>query len=265
LKLLTVFTDALETIIFCYSKTHMAKKPKPTPIQAVPLEVLDEMLVSANKVTPIGKEPDLPIKNPAASERGMKSLNHANRIYSRIRNLSDEAPLAAGNRTPLRLNKIHSSEAILYSLADKQMPSISRLLFFLATLMAFSSYAFTSPQATSSNQLVLAGSTDGFTAQLGNFSRGKVDPSSLKLTVGGTDVTQATKITPSSSIFDGFDFEYTPYQLLKAQAGLEGKLEGKTLDGKVFSSSSSVDVVAGFASPPLMVYAAPDSCSATKF
>jgi hypothetical protein len=40
------------------------------------------------------------IKNPAASERGMKSLNHANYVYSRIRNLTDAVPLAAGNQTP---------------------------------------------------------------------------------------------------------------------------------------------------------------------
>jgi hypothetical protein len=33
----------------------------------------------------------------------MKNLNHANYVYSRIRNLTNEAPQAAGNRTPSRL------------------------------------------------------------------------------------------------------------------------------------------------------------------
>jgi hypothetical protein len=46
------------------------------------------------------------IKNPAASERGMKNLNRATYVYSRIRNLTDEAPLAAGNQTLSRLRDL---------------------------------------------------------------------------------------------------------------------------------------------------------------
>jgi hypothetical protein len=51
---------------------------------------------------------------------------------------------------------------------------------------------------------------------------------------------------------------FPPYQLLKAQAGLEVKLEGKTLDGKPFSSSSSVDVVAKVKAPIVRLMVADD-------
>ncbi len=79
----------------------------------------------------------------------------------------------------------------------------------------------------------------GFTTSLGNFSGAKIDPSSIKLKMGSLDVTSTTEIKPSSSIYDGFDFTVTLKEPLKAQAGLEVRLEVKTLDGKVIDSRVS--------------------------
>ncbi len=115
------------------------------------------------------------------------------------------------------------------------------------------------PQATTGNLLLVSSNLHGFTTSLGNFSGAKIDPSSLKLKMGSLDVTSVTEIKPSSSIYDGFDFTVTLKEPLKAQVGLEVRLEGKTLDGKVVDSRVGVDVVAGFTSPPLMIYTAPDS------
>jgi hypothetical protein len=57
--------------------------------------------------------------------------------------------------------------------------------------------------------------------------------------MGSTDVTSITEIKPSSSIYDGFDFTVSLKEPLKAQVGLEVRLEGKTLDGKVIESRVS--------------------------
>jgi hypothetical protein len=102
------------------------------------------------------------------------------------------------------------------------------------------------PQATTTNLLLVSSNLHGFTTSLGNFSGAKINPSSIKLKMGSTDVTSITEIKPSSSIYDGFDFTVTLKEPLKAQVGLEVRLEGKTLDGKVIDSRVGVDVVAGF-------------------
>ncbi len=104
---------------------------------------------------------------------------------------------------------------------------------------------------TTTNPLLISSNTNGFSASLGNFSGSKVNPSSIKISVGGKDVTDTMKMAASSTFYDGFDFNVTLKEPLKAQAGLEVKLEGRTLDGKVFESRVGVDIVAKITPYPI--------------
>jgi hypothetical protein len=104
----------------------------------------------------------------------------------------------------------------------------------------------------------------GFTTSLGNFSGAKINPSSIKLKVGSTDVTSTTEIKPSSSIYDGFDFTVNLKEPLKAQVGLEVRLEGKTLDGKVIESKTTLGVIPRIQAPNIIPIIVPDDIPLSK-
>jgi hypothetical protein len=101
------------------------------------------------------------------------------------------------------------------------------------------------PQATEPPRvLLMARDAYGFTTRINDFKRGGADASQTKFFIGGSDVTQSSRVKSlgNASVEVSIKFK----EPLKAQANLEIRLETNKRGGGTVENKVMADVVAGF-------------------
>jgi hypothetical protein len=136
--------------------------------------------------------------------------------------------------------------------------SISRFLSAYIALLCCASPVLAQDYSIQSRatHILSSSSVNGFKTSVGNFSGAKINPSSIKITVGNADVTSMTDITVSrgatyGEIYDGFNFDVKLTDPIKAQPNLEIKLSGTTKDGILFETKTVAGIVAKIAVAPI--------------
>lgn len=117
------------------------------------------------------------------------------------------------------------------------------------------------PQAepNTASILVTADSLYGFTANIPDWTGGNVDPSSIKLEIGGVDYTgKADFVYPSPTVPGAMQVKLALSEPLRAKAGLEVKLSGVTREGEAQGAATTLDVVARIAVAPIRIIKLPE-------
>jgi Carboxypeptidase regulatory-like domain len=101
-------------------------------------------------------------------------------------------------------------------------------------------------------QVLLADGLYGFSMNIPEWNTGRVDPSSLKLELGGVDVTsEAEFVFPSPIDPTGLQIKLTLTEPVRAQAGLNVKLSGSTREGETQEATTTMDVAARLSALPV--------------